>query len=36
MLSSNIYGMSARDLATFASVAVLMTGVGLLASTLPA
>ncbi len=36
VLSSVIYGVSARDLATFASVAVLMTAVGLLASTLPA
>ncbi len=36
VLSSVIYGVSARDLATFASVAVLMTGVGLLASILPA
>jgi putative ABC transport system permease protein len=36
VLSSVIYGVSARDLLTFGSVAVLMTGVGLLASTLPA
>ena len=36
VLSSVIYGVSARDLATFASVAVLMTGVGLVASILPA
>jgi putative ABC transport system permease protein len=36
VLSSVIYGVSARDLATFSTVAVLMTGVGLLASTLPA
>jgi ABC-type antimicrobial peptide transport system permease subunit len=36
VLSSVIYGVSARDLATFATVAVLMTGVGLVASTLPA
>ncbi len=36
LLSSVIYGVSARDLATFASVAVLMTAVGLLASALPA
>jgi predicted permease len=36
VLSSVIYGVSARDLATFGIVAVLMTGVGLLASTLPA
>ena len=36
LLSSVIYGVSARDLATFASVAVLMTAVGLLASTVPA
>jgi ABC-type antimicrobial peptide transport system permease subunit len=36
VLSSVIYGVSARDLLTFGSVAVLMTGVGLLASMLPA
>jgi len=36
LMSSVIYGVSARDLATFASVAVLMTAIGLLASTLPA
>ena len=36
LLSSVIYGVSARDVATFASVAVLMTAVGLLACTLPA
>ena len=36
LLSSVIYGVSARDLATFASVAMLMTLVGLVASTLPA
>ncbi len=36
VLSSVIYGVSARDLATFTTVAVVMTGVGLLASTLPA
>ena len=36
VLSSVIYGVSARDLATFSTVAVVMTGVGLLASTLPA
>ncbi|HZP23910.1 MAG TPA: ADOP family duplicated permease, partial [Terriglobales bacterium] len=36
LLSSVIYGVSVRDVATFASVAVLMTAVGLLASTLPA
>jgi len=36
VLSSVIYGVSARDLATFASVAVIMTGVGLLASAFPA
>ncbi|MGB8887346.1 MAG: ABC transporter permease [Candidatus Korobacteraceae bacterium] len=36
LLSSVIYGVSARDLATFSTVAVVMTGVGLLASTLPA
>ena len=36
VLASVIYGVSARDLATFCTVAVVMTGVGLLASTLPA
>jgi len=36
VLSSVIYGVSVRDLATFASVAVLMTAIGLLAITLPA
>jgi len=36
VLASVLYGVSARDLATFASVAVIMTAVGLLASTLPA
>ena len=36
VLSSVIYGVSARDLATFFIVAVIMTGVGLLASMLPA
>jgi putative ABC transport system permease protein len=36
VLSSVIYGVSARDIATFSSVAVLMTGIGLLASALPA
>ncbi len=36
VLSSVIYGVSARDLATFSTVAVMMTGVGLLASTIPA
>ena len=36
VLSSVIYGVSARDLATFCIVAVMMTGVGLLASMLPA
>jgi putative ABC transport system permease protein len=36
VLSSVIYGVSARDLATFCIVAVMMTGVGLLASILPA
>ena len=36
LLSSVIYGVSARDLATFGSVAALMTAVGLVASTLPA
>jgi putative ABC transport system permease protein len=36
VLSSVIYGVSARDAATFATVALVMTAVGLLASTLPA
>jgi predicted permease len=36
VLASVIYGVSARDLATFCTVAVTMTAVGLLASTLPA
>jgi ABC-type antimicrobial peptide transport system permease subunit len=36
VLSSVIYGVSARDLATLCIVAVMMTGVGLLASMLPA
>ena len=36
VMSSVIYGVSARDLATFCIVAVVMTGVGLLASMLPA
>jgi ABC-type antimicrobial peptide transport system permease subunit len=36
VLSSVIYGVSARDTATFATVALVMTTVGLLASTLPA
>ena len=36
VLSSVIYGVSARDLATFCIVGVMMTGVGLLASILPA
>jgi putative ABC transport system permease protein len=36
VLSSVIYGVSPRDLATFCIVAVMMTGVGLLASMLPA
>ena len=36
VLSSVIFGLSARDFATFATVALLTTGVGLLASTLPA
>ena len=36
VLSSVIYGVSARDLATFSTVAVIMTAVGLLASTIPA
>ena len=36
VLSSIIYGVSARDVATFATVAVMMTGIGLLASGLPA
>jgi len=36
VLSSVIYGVSARDLATFSTVALVMIVVGLLASTLPA
>ncbi|MGA2369106.1 MAG: ABC transporter permease [Candidatus Korobacteraceae bacterium] len=36
VLASVLYGVSARDLATFGSVAVLTTAVGLLASVLPA
>jgi ABC-type antimicrobial peptide transport system permease subunit len=36
VLSSVIYGVSARDFVTFGSVAVLMTAVGLFASVLPA
>jgi putative ABC transport system permease protein len=36
VLSSVIYGVSARDLTTFCIVAVMMTAVGLLASMLPA
>ena len=36
VLSSVIFGVSARDVATFASVSVLLTGVGFLASILPA
>ena len=36
VMASVIFGVSARDFATFATVAVLTTGVGLLASTLPA
>jgi len=36
VLSSVIYGVIARDLATFCTVAVIMTGVGLFASMLPA
>ncbi len=36
VLSSVIYGVSARDLATFSTVALVMTAVGLLACTLPA
>lgn len=36
VLSSVIYGISARDLTTFSSVAVLMTFIGLLASVIPA
>ncbi len=36
VLASVIYGVSARDMATFGSVSVLMMGVGLLASALPA
>jgi len=35
-LSSVIFGVSARDLATFSVVAVSMTFIGLLASALPA
>ena len=36
VLSSVIYGVSTRDLATFSTVALVMTAVGLLACTLPA
>jgi len=36
VLASIIYGVSARDVATFCTVAVMMAAVGLLASTLPA
>jgi putative ABC transport system permease protein len=36
VMASVVYGVSARDMMTFASVAVLMTGIGLLASALPA
>ena len=36
VLSSVIYGVSVRDLATFCTVAVMITAVGLLASVLPA
>ena len=36
VLSSVIYGVSARDLATFCIVGVMMTGIGLVASILPA
>ena len=36
VMASVIYGVSARDWMTFTSVAVLMTGIGLLASVLPA
>jgi predicted permease len=36
VLSSVIYGVSTRDLATFSTIAVVMTAVGLLACTLPA
>jgi putative ABC transport system permease protein len=36
VLSSVIYGVSARDLATFGTVSVLLTGVGFLASIIPA
>jgi len=36
VLASVIYGVSARDLATFGSVAVMTTAIGLLASVLPA
>ena len=36
VLSSVIYGVSARDILTFATVAVLMSGIGMLASIVPA
>jgi putative ABC transport system permease protein len=36
VMASVIYGVSARDLMTFASVAALMTAIGLVASALPA
>ncbi len=36
ILSSVIYGVSARDLATFGTVSVLLTAVGLVASIIPA
>jgi ABC-type antimicrobial peptide transport system permease subunit len=36
VLASVIYGVSAHDLATFGTVAVMTTAVGLLASLLPA
>ena len=35
VLSSVIYGVSARDIATFGTVSIIMTAIGLLASTLP-
>jgi ABC-type antimicrobial peptide transport system permease subunit len=36
VLSSLLYGVNARDAATFASVSIVLTGVGLLASVIPA
>ena len=36
VLSSVIYGVSARDLVTFGSVSLLLTAVGLFASIIPA